>query len=321
MRVVFMGTPEFALPSLRAVGRAGCDLVGVVTRPDRPRRSHSAPLEPSPVKREALVSGAPVLTPESVRADEFIRQISEFRPEVIVVVAYGRILPPEVLAIPTRWCINVHASILPKYRGAAPIARAIMAGEKVTGVTTMKLDSGLDTGDILLQRECAIGLIETAGELTTRLATIGADLLVETLERHRRQELEPKRQDAREATPAPPLTREDGRVDWSDEAQSIACRIRGCNPWPLAVTDLRGSPVQLLRAEVDFGPLQASAGATSPGEVIHAAGEGIVVRCGGDGRLSLLELRFPGGRAMSARDALNGRLVRAGDRFASAAAI
>jgi methionyl-tRNA formyltransferase len=256
-----------------------------------------------------------------VRAPEFIQQIADLGPEVIVVVAYGRILPPEILAIPRRWCINVHASILPKHRGAAPIARAIMAGEKVTGVTTMKMDRGLDTGDILLQRECAIGLTETAGELTARLAELGADLLLETLERHRRGELEPKRQDAREATLAPPLTREDGHIDWSDGAQSIACRILGCNPWPLAVADLRGAPVQLLRAEVDFGPAAARDAAAHPGEVVLAAGGRITVQCRGDGRLSLLELRFPGGRAMSARDALNGRLVSHGDRFAPAPAI
>ncbi len=315
MRVVFMGTPEFSLPSLRAVGRAGCETVGVVTRPDRPRRSHASPPEPSPVKREALASGLPVLTPESVRAPEFIQLIADLRPDVVVVVAFGRILSPELLAIPKRWCINVHASILPKFRGAAPVARAIMAGEKVTGVTTMKMDLGIDTGEILLQRECAIGLTETAGELRARLADLGADLLLETLEAHRRGELEPKRQDAQGASPAPPLTREDGRIDWSQGAESIACRIRGCNPWPLACSDLRDVRVQLLRAEVDLGAAAARDATVDPGEVIQATDGRIVVRCRGDGRVSLLELRFPGGRTMNAADAINGRLIRVGDRF------
>lgn len=318
MRAVFMGTPEFAIPSLRACGQAGLEVVAVVTRPDRPRRRQSEPPQPSPVGREAMALGLPVLTPASMTEPGVREQIAGYQPDVIVVVAFGRLLPPDILRIPPRWCINLHASILPKYRGAAPIARAILAGEKVTGVTTMRMDKGLDTGDILLQRECAIGLTETTGELTARLAHVGAELLAETLAKHRLGALEPRRQESRDAIPAPPLTKEDGRIEWSQGAEAIACRIRACNPWPLAVAALRGEPVQLLRAEVDFATAKPGRGRRAPGEVLVARGDRIVVQCRAEGRLSILDLRFPGGRTMTARDAINGRLVRTGDLFAQA---
>ncbi len=318
MRLVIMGTPDFAVPSLRSLQRAGHEFLAVVTQPDRPRRRKSAPPEPSPIKREAERIGLPVLQPETVNDGAFVERLRGLAPETIVVVAYGQILPPEVLAIPPRWCINLHASILPKYRGAAPIARAIMAGERVTGVTTMKMDRGLDTGDILLQKECVIGLTETAGELTLRLADLGADLLVETLALHRRGALEPRRQDAREATLAPAFRKEEGRIDWSAPASEVAGRVRACNPWPLAVAWLRGEPVQILRAEVNLGQGGPQGKRGTPGVVIEARDDRIVVKCRGDSRLALLELRFPGRKAMSARDALNGRLIHAGDVFAPA---
>jgi methionyl-tRNA formyltransferase len=315
MRLVFMGTPDFAVPSLRSLRSAGHELLAVVTQPDRPRRRKSAPPEPSPVKREAEGIGLPVLQPETVKDPAFVERLRALAPETITVVAYGQILPPEVLSLAPRWCINLHASILPRYRGAAPIARAIMAGERITGVTTMKMDRGLDTGDILLQKECAIGLSETAGELTLRLAGLGADLLVETLALHARGALEPRRQDGREATPAPAFRKAEGRIDWSAPATDIACRVRACNPWPLAVSWLRGQPVQILRAEVGLGSAGSGGKRGAPGAVIEAGDARLVVRCRGDSRLALLELRFPGRQAMSARDALNGRLIRAGDVF------
>ena len=315
MRLVFMGTPDFAVPALRSVHEAGHEIAAVVTRPDRPRRSRSSPPEASPVKAEAARHGLAVLQPLTVRDPGFAEHLASLGPEAIVVVAFGQILPPEILKIPPRWCINLHASILPKYRGAAPIARAIMAGEKVTGCTTIKMDRGLDTGDLLLTRECAIGLDETAGELTGRLAGLGAALLVETLERHARGALEPQRQDAREATQAPALVKEDGRIDWSEGAPEIACRVRGCNPWPLAFTYLLGQAVQILRAEISFEAIRAPRSPIAPGQVIRAEGERILVQCRGEGRLALLQLRFAGRRTMSARDALNGRLVKPGDTF------
>ncbi len=315
MRLVFMGTPHFAVPAFRSILQAGHEIAAVVTRPDRPRRSRSSPPEPSPVKAEAARHGLPVLQPLTARDPDFRTRLESLAPESIVVVAFGQILPVEILRIPPRFCINLHASILPKYRGAAPTARAILAGEKVTGCSTIKMERGLDTGDILLARECAIGLQETAGELTGRLAELGAGLLVETLERHARGALEPRRQDAREATQAPALAKEDGRIDWSEGAPEIACRVRACNPWPLAFTYLRGQAVQILRAEIRFEAIRAPRSPVAPGQVIRAEGERIVVQCGGEGRLSLLQLRFAGRRTMSARDALNGRLVGLKDTF------
>ena len=315
MRIVFMGTPDFALPSLRLLQRAGHELAAAVTQPDRPRRHRAGPPEASPVKAAAQRAGIPVLTPESAKDPALIERLEAIAPEAIVVVAYGQILPPELLDLPARWCINVHASLLPKYRGAAPIARAIMAGEKITGVTTMKMDRGLDTGDILLQRECAIGLTETAGELTRRLAELGAEVLVETLDLLARGAIEPKRQNPSEATRAPSLTRQDGRIDWSRNAQEIANQVRGCHPWPLAATYLRGQRVTIHGAEVGFGPVNMSAPRPAPGQVIAEA-EAIVVQCQGDSRLNLLRIQFPGRRVMTAREALNGRLIRVGETFA-----
>jgi methionyl-tRNA formyltransferase len=317
MRIVFFGTPHFAVPALRSLVLAGHEVASVVTRPDRPRRRRSSPPEPSPIRAEAHRSGLPVLTPESIQDPGFIRTLGELGPEVIVVVAYGRILPPQILSIPPRWSINLHASLLPRYRGAAPIARAIMAGEKVTGLTTMKMDQGLDTGDILLQEECAIGLDETAGELARRLADLGAGLLARTLEAHARGGLEPRKQDPAEASLAPSLTRADGRIDWSRNAQEIANQVRGCHPWPLAVTYLREQPLSVHRAEVSFETMAAHAQQPAPGEVI-AAGNAILVQCHGDSRLRVLQVQFPGGKTLTAREAVNGRLIRVGETFAQA---
>jgi methionyl-tRNA formyltransferase len=317
MRIVFFGTPEFAVPSLRALLLAGHEIVSVVSQPDRPRRRRFSNPEPSPVKAEAERAGLRVLTPESIGEPGFTGTLHERGPEVIVVVAYGRILPPEILRIPPRWCINLHASLLPKYRGAAPIARAIMAGEKVTGVTTMKMEQGLDTGDILLQRECAIGLDETAGELALRLADFGATLLAQTLELHARGNLEPRKQDPAEASQAPSLTRADGRIDWSRNAQEIANQVRGCHPWPLAVTFLRDQPVTVHRAEVGFEPVPAREPRPAPGQVI-AARDSILVQCQGDSRLRILRVQFPGRKTMTAREAVSGRLIGVGETFAQA---
>jgi methionyl-tRNA formyltransferase len=317
MRIVFFGTPEFAVPSLRALLGAGHEILAVVTRPDRPRRRQSSSPEPSPVKAESQRAGLHILTPEAIVVPEFIGRLQEIAPETIVVVAYGRILPPVLLSIPNHWCINLHASLLPKYRGAAPIARAIMAGERITGATTIRMDQGLDTGDILLQHECAIGLDETAGELARRLAYLGAELLSRTLELHARNALEPKKQDPDGASLAPSLTRADGTIDWSRGAQDIANQVRGCHPWPLAISYLRGRPVLVHRAEVGLEPAPARAPATAPGQVI-ALQDAIVVKCQGDTLLRILQIQFPGRKVMTAREAANGRMIRVGETFAQA---
>jgi methionyl-tRNA formyltransferase len=319
MRVVFMGTPEFAVPSLEALARAGHDLVAVVTRPDRPRRHGGAAPEPSAVKVAAARLGVPVHQPESARDPGLESAVSTAAPDVVVVVAYGAILPASVLGIPRHGCINLHASLLPRHRGAAPIARALMAGDEVTGVTTMLMERGLDTGPILLQRECATTPEETAGELTSRLGALGAALLVETLAAVESGEVTPRRQPEAAATWAPPLRREDATIDWGQTAAIVAGRVRGCNPWPVAETFLGRGRVQILRAVSEPETIPARGGEPpAPGTVVEAAGDRIVVACGAGTLLRVLEIRRPGRRAQAARDALNGRLVRRGDRFAAA---
>jgi methionyl-tRNA formyltransferase len=314
MRLVFMGTPDFAVPSLHAAVEGGHEIAAVVTRPDRPRRRERSAAEPSAVKQAAMALGLPVLQPASAREPEFAAELKALAPQTIVVVAFGQILPPAVLRTPPRWCINLHASLLPRHRGAAPIARAILAGDATTGVTTMRMDEGLDTGDILLTRQCAIDPAETAGDLTDRLSGLGAALLRETLVLHDRAALEPVPQDPSAATLAPRLRKEEGRLAWDAPASQIAARIRACNPWPAAVAALAGATVQLLRGVAC--PTRATGiPEAEPGRVVGAEDDGILVRCGGGSLLTLFEIRFRGRRAMTGRDALNGRKVRVGDLF------
>src|SRR5262245_45560809 len=307
MRVVFMGTPEFAVPSLEALPAAGHEPVAAVTRPDRPRRHGGAAPEASPVKVAAQRLGIPVLQPATLGDPEFVALLTAAAPEAIVVVAFGLLLPPAVLALPPRGCVNLHASLLPRCRGAAPIARAIMAGESRTGVTTMRMDRGLDTGDILLTRECAISPGETAGELTARLAVLGAGLLVETLAALASGTIEARPQDDAGATWAPALARADGRIDWSADAAAVAGRILGCNPWPIAEAGLRDARLQILRGVAERAP--AGAAPAPPGTVLEAAGDRIAVACAPGTCLVITTLRLPGRREQSARDAINGRLV------------
>jgi methionyl-tRNA formyltransferase len=312
MRIVFMGTPPFAVPSLRSLVQAGHPVALVVTRPDKPRRTRSSPPEPSAVKQAALELGIGVLQPDTARDPELSALLREAAPDAIVVVAFGQVLPAAILEIPPKWCINLHASLLPAYRGAAPIARSILAGDVRTGATTMRMDRGLDTGDLLLSRAIVIEADETAGELTARLADLGAGLLVETLARHETGSLTPVPQDSGRATLAPAIRRADGVLRWEEPATTLACRVRGCHPWPLATAGLRGAPIQVLRAGVDASPHEPGG---PPGQILEVSQGRIVVTCGSGSFLEILELRFPGRRAMSARDALNGRLVSPGDCF------
>ncbi|HZN02993.1 MAG TPA: methionyl-tRNA formyltransferase [Candidatus Polarisedimenticolia bacterium] len=315
MRVVFMGTPEFAVPSLDRLAADGHDIPLVVTRPDS-RRNRRARPEPSPVKARARALGLEVAEPQSAREPALLERIASLRPDLAVVVAYGKILPAALLEIPSRGAVNVHASLLPRWRGAAPIARAILAGDAVTGVTTMQMELGLDTGPVLLERSCDIAPRETTATLTGRLAVLGADLLAETLPLLARGAITPRPQDESRATWAPPLRREDGRIGWDAPAVEIDRRIRACHPWPVAEAGLRGDRVQILEAEPleDREPTDQPADACEPGWVLRA-GESIVVACGGGTRLAVLTLRVPGGRALSARDAVNGRLVARGECF------
>jgi methionyl-tRNA formyltransferase len=317
MRLVFMGTPETAVPTLARCLADGHEVAAVWTQPDRPAGRGRQVVAP-PVKQYALERGLTVHQPEKIRTDEARTLIESHRADVAVVVAYGRILPTFYLNAPRRGCVNVHFSLLPKYRGAAPVNWAVVCGERETGVTTMRIDEGLDTGAIYLQRATAIGEEETAPELLARLAVSGAALLGETLARL--DEIEPRPQRDEDATHAPTLKREDGLVDWSLSATEIERRVRGFQPWPNAHTSFRGQRLVLWRARPqDAARVDESTDASvprdyAPGEIVSAHGEDLTIACGG-GVLRLLEVQPEGKRRMSARDFLNGARPRAGERL------
>jgi methionyl-tRNA formyltransferase len=304
MRLVYLGTPAFAVPSLERVVDAGHDVVAVFTQPDRPKgRGQKDAM--SPVKEVALRMGLTVHQPERMRRPEVVEQLREMAPGAMVIVGYGQIIPQSILDIPPQGIINVHASLLPKYRGAAPIQWAIARGEKTTGVTTMKIDAGLDTGAMLLRWETAIGEDETAVELGARLAPAGADLLVRTLAAL--GTIEPEAQDDARATLAPILKRDDGHIDWTMTAQEILNRARGFQPWPGAYGFLRGQRFHVWRGAI--AELELSAGA------LLAEGKRLFVGCGG-GAIELLEIQVEGRKRMAAAAFLNGFSVTAGEVLA-----
>jgi len=297
MRLVFLGTPAFAVPTLERIVEAGHHVLAVVTQPDRPSGRGRQPSAP-PVKETAARLGLPVYQPERVRRPEAVEHLRALAPDVMVVVGYGQIIPQAVIDIAPLGIINVHASLLPKYRGAGPIQWAIVNGETRTGVTTMRIDAGLDTGDMLLKAETEIGAEENAIELGRRLAVLGADLLVETLQGLERGSIKPQKQDPTAATYAPILKKEDGLIDWTQPAQAIHNRVRGLQPWPGAYTRLRGSTLQIWRSrahESDGG---------SPGSVVSL--RPLAVACG-SGSLELLELQLEGRKRIPAADFVNGQ--------------
>jgi len=298
VRIVFLGTPEFAVPTLERAFEAGHEIAAVVTQPDRPK-GRGRQLAAPPVKETALRLGLAVHQPERIRTPEAIDLLRSLKPDAMVVVGYGKIIPQAVIDIPPHGIVNVHASLLPRYRGAAPVQWAIANGETVTGVTTMRIDAGLDTGDILLQRETAIGAEETAVELGARLAAMGADLLVETLAGLERGAIVPRPQNSAEATLAPVLKKEDGLIDWTRPAAVIANRIRGFKPWPGCYTHLRGRAIGISRAR---------AGASAAGEPgsVHPVRGRIVVTCGDSTALEILEVQMEGRKAMDAAAFQNG---------------
>ena len=307
MRIVFMGTPAIAVPSLERLAAAGHDVAGVFSQPDRPAGRGRAVAAP-PVKEAAARLGVPVFQPEKVRTEETRALLASLGPEAVVVFAYGRILPPSLLAVPPRGCINVHTSLLPKYRGAAPIQWAIARGERETGVTTMLMDEGLDTGDMLLKRATPIGPQETAVELSVRLAGMGAELIAETLARI--DEISPEPQDGSLATLAPVLSRDDGRIDWALGADEIANRCRGFQPWPGTWTTLGGARLHVWSASPEAGvPGQ------EPGTVVEARGDRLAIACGGGTVLAARELQLEGKRRMPARDLVNGLRLEPGARL------
>jgi methionyl-tRNA formyltransferase len=301
MRLIFLGTPAFAVPTLEAVARAH-DVISVVTQPDRPK-GRGQELAPPPVKEAALRLGLPVYQPERIRRPEALEHLAQLAPEIMVVVGYGQIIPQAVIDLAPRGIVNVHASLLPKYRGAAPVQWAIMNGETRTGVTTMQINAGLDTGDILLARETEIAPEETALELGERLAALGADLLIETLAALERRAITPRRQDDAQATYAPILKKEDGAISWDWSASAIHNRVRGLVPWPGAHTRFRGQLLHIWRARVADGR-----SAFPPGQVL--AGPGFRVASGDGGIIELLEVQIEGRKRMSAEAFANGQRLR-----------
>src|SRR5215217_4178429 len=308
MRIVFMGTPQAAVPTLRQCVADGHEVVAVWTQPDRPAgRGHKVTI--SPVKEFALSHGLEVFQPARIKTEEAKQLFASHDADVGVVVAYGRILPDEFLRAPRRGCINVHFSLLPLYRGAAPANWAIVNGETETGVTTMFIEPTLDTGPILLQRKTEIGQTETAPELMQRLEEIGAGLLSKTLSRL--NELTPRPQHDRDATFAPILRKEDGLIDWSRSAIEIERRVRGFQPWPNAYTSFNSKSLILWEAQ----PALAVTSGIATGEVIVAQKDELVVQCGEKTTLRVLEVQPEARKKMAARDFINGMRVKVGDRF------
>jgi len=306
-RVIFMGTPDFSVPSLAALLAGPFQVVAVVTQPDR-RSGRGRRLAATPVKQAALAHGLPVLQPPTLRDPETQAELAGYRPEVIVVAAFGQILRPAVLDLPPFGCINVHASLLPRWRGAAPVQAAILAGDQVTGSTVMRMDVGMDTGPILAQAAIPIAPDDTGGSLTDKLAEHGAGLLAETLPRWLAGEITPRPQDERLATVCRPLRKEQGRIDWSRPAAEIARAVRAYNPWPAASTSYQGTQLKILQAWAEEGSRQEP-----PGSLL-ARDEAVLVVTG-QGLLRLEEVQLAGRRPTPAADFVRGQRDFAGSRL------
>lgn len=305
MRIVFMGTPDFAVPSLQALIDAGHDVCAVYTQPDKPQGRKQILTAP-PVKTLALEHDIPVFQPNTLKNEDEQARLRELAPEVIIVVAYGKLLPKAVLDIPPHGCINVHGSLLPRWRGAAPIQWAVIAGDEMAGVTTMQMAEGLDTGDMLLTYETKVGEKETAGELFDRLAQSGAELLTQTLVKL--DEIEPRPQDDAQSCYAHMLDKQMAVIDWSKSAHEIDCLIRGLNPWPIALTTLSGERLKVFAAE-------KANGNGEPGTVLEAdPKKGLTVACG-EGALKLTEIQLVGGKRMKVNDFLRGHAIEVGTKL------
>ncbi len=305
MRVVFMGTPDFAVPSLQKLLDAGFEVCAVYTQPDKPKgRGHK--LQAPPVKELALQHEIPVFQPTSLRKEEVQQELQSFQPDVIVVVAYGKILPKAVLDLPRLGCINVHGSLLPKYRGAAPIQWTVINGDGTGGVTTMFMGEGLDTGDMLLKAETPVGAEETAGQLFDRLKDLGADLLLETLEKLEQGTLTPIPQNEEDATHAPMLSKELSVIDWSKPARELHNLIRGLNPWPSAYSYLDGKKLKIHASRVVEGSGEAGKAFTKDGNLL--------VYCGEDA-LELTEIQTENGKRMDGKSYLLGHPLNKDSRF------
>ncbi len=305
MRIAFMGTPDFSVPCLRALVEAGHAVVGVFCQPDKPV-GRKQELKMPPVKEEALRHNLPVFQPKSLRNGEGVRLLQEISPDLVIVVAYGKILPPDVLAFPKYGCVNIHASLLPKYRGASPIHWAVINGDSETGVTSMQMDEGMDTGDILLTERCPIGINDTTEDLFDRLSAIGAKLLLKTIEQIEAGTAVRIPQDHTKATTVSLLTKELGTIDWTQSALTIHNKIRGLYSWPGAHTLLNGKLLKLHHSL-----LSDKSGNGTPGAVIPANGK-LLVCCGDNRCIELTELQPEGKKRMTAAAFLNGAHLSAG---------
>ncbi|MBI2815816.1 MAG: methionyl-tRNA formyltransferase [Acidobacteria bacterium] len=315
MKLVFAGSPRFAIPTLEKLVEAGYDIHGVVTQPDRPS-GREQQLQASPLKEEALRLRLPVYQPEKIKSDEGKELMTRLGPEALVVVGYGQILPQWLLELPRFGCINLHASLLPAYRGAAPIQWAVVNGEKKTGVTTMLMDPGMDTGPILMQWETEIGPEETSIELGERMSGPGAALMIHTLRGLEAGTLKPQPQDNSRATRAPLLKKEHGRIDWNLTAADIFNRVRGFLPWPGAYTSFRGQRLQIWKARPDQnrdGTVTQHA-SHEPGELL-VDGDELRVACGGTTTLQLVEVQLEGKRRLPAEEFVHGARPKSGERF------
>ncbi|MDI3465092.1 MAG: Methionyl-tRNA formyltransferase [Nitrospira sp.] len=313
MRIVFMGTPEFAVPSLEAILRSDNQVVGVVTQPDRPK-GRGQQLVSSPVKLVAERTGIPILQPLKIRTPEFLQALSAWQPDLIAVAAYGRILPTPILRLPPMGCVNVHGSLLPKYRGAAPVQWAVINGETETGITTMLMDEGMDTGAMLLQEKLEISPEDTAGTLAPRLAELGARLLLDTLMQLKAGTLTPKKQDDGQATLAPILKKEDGLIDWTMSATVLANRVRGLSPWPGAFTFFGEERWNIWRAVSNV-----AAATDKPGTIVAVNKQTIMVSTG-DGLLGIREIQTANSKRMSADQFLAGHRIPVGGQLGSSIA-
>ncbi len=308
MRIVFMGTPEFAVPSLEALLSSSVQVVGVVCQPDRPKgRGHQ--LVAPPVKLVAERAGIPVLQPLKIRTPEFLQSLSSWQPDVIAVAAYGRILHAPILQLPPMGCVNVHGSLLPRYRGAAPVQWAVINGETETGITTMLMDEGMDTGAMLLQEKLEILPEDTAGTLAPRLAALGGRLLIDTLTQLKAGTLPPTKQDDQQATMAPLLKKEDGLVDWTMSARSLTNRVRGLSPWPGAYTFLGDERWNIWKAA-----LQRTATTDTPGTIVAVTKQSILVATG-DGLFEIREIQIANSKRMAVGQFLAGHRVAVGQQL------
>ncbi len=305
MKIVYMGTPDFAVGALKALIEAGHEICAVVTQPDR-QKGRGKEMAPSPVKECAMEYGIPVLTPVKIKEAEAIEELKRYPADIFVVAAFGQILSEEILNMPKYGCVNIHASLLPKYRGAAPIQWSIIDGEKETGVTIMQMDKGLDTGDILFQTKVPIAKEETGASLFDKLAKAGAELIVEALAKIEKGEVHPAKQDDNNSCYAKMLSKSVGKIDWNKSAVEIERLVRGLNSWPSAYTEYKGKQLKIWKAEV-MPHVEGK-----PGSIAKVTKDAVIV-CTKDGALSLLEIQLEGKKRMSTKEFLLGRTFAEGE--------